>query len=593
MKIRRLSEKIINQIAAGEVIERPSVAIKELIENSLDAESTCIETVISEGGKSFFQVSDNGCGMTSDEIRMAVQRHCTSKISDDLDNIHTFGFRGEALPSIGSVAHLTLMSRPSKNEIGAQISVSGDKISPICASAINPGTIVKVQDLFFTIPARLNFLKSTQVETNLIADVIRRIAIAYPAVRFTLSTTGSSRAMMDFPSTSSNFSDRISQVIGKDFIENSIEIDTVSQDMRLRGYAGIPTFNRGKTNQVYTFVNGRAVQDKFLFATIRAAYAETIPQGRYPVIILLLEIPPKQVDVNVHPAKSDVRFRYPRMVRNFIISSIQQSISQKKLATSSSLSTKMLSSFQKENTGRKFLSKYISQDTPSFFQQFSFQENSPSTTDLLPPETSHLDHSPLQEDTSLQNELGTACAQIHQNYIIAQTADALIIVDQHAAHERLIFDKIREDMHNQRITSQILLIPEIIDLLEGECSLVIEHAEELLQLGITLEHFGSNAIAIRSIPAILANSDISTFLRDLVDEIIEYNTTNNVIDKTEKILATIACHASIRAGREMQLKEMNMLLRKMERNPNSSQCNHGRPTFIKLKLSDIERLFGR
>ncbi|MBL0848589.1 MAG: DNA mismatch repair endonuclease MutL [Candidatus Liberibacter ctenarytainae] len=604
MKIRQLSEKIINQISAGEIIERPSAAIKELIENSLDAESTCIETIISGGGKSFFRISDNGFGMTPEEIKMAVQRHCTSKIFDDFSNIHTFGFRGEALPSIGAVAHLTLTSRSLHNQIGTQITVSGNKISTVRPAAINLGTIVEVRDLFSTIPARLNFLKSEQVETNLIADVIRRMAIAYPAVRFTLSTTKTSHYTIDFQSTSGNISQRICQVIGKDFIENAVEINETSPNITLRGYAGIPTFNRGKANKLYVFVNGRIIQDKFLFSVIRAAYAETIPSGRYPVIVLLLTICPQQVNVNVHPAKSDVRFRDPSTVRSFIIKSIQKSLAQKRIATSSILSQKMISSFLKEDTKGMYPPKYdppinsipakefsFLEDYPAeSAKNFAFLDNSPSAADLSSLDIT--DH-PVKETIISNHSLGTACAQIHQNYIIAQTSDELIIVDQHAAHERLIFEKMRKDWHNQKITSQILLIPEIIDLPEEKCDLVMEHIDNLHRLGITIERFGSNAIAIREIPAILTKNNISEFLQDVIDEMIASNTTHSLTDKIEKILANIACRAAIRSGRKMQSDDMNILLREMEKNPNSSQCNHGRPTFIKLKLSDIERLFGR
>ncbi|KAE9514598.1 DNA mismatch repair endonuclease MutL [Candidatus Liberibacter asiaticus] len=594
MKIRKLSEKIINQIAAGEIIERPSIAIKELIENSLDAESSRVETVIAGGGKSFFQITDNGFGMTSEEIPMAVQRHCTSKISDDFSNIHTFGFRGEALPSIGAVSHLTLMSRPPQNNTGAQIAISGEKISSVRPVAMNPGTIVEVRDLFFTIPARLNFLKSEQVETNLITDVIRRMAIAYPKVSFTFSTIKSNRYKMNFQSTNGNFPERISQVIGEDFINNAVELNEKSNEITLQGYTGIPTFNRGNANQFYVFINGRTVQDKFILSTIRTAYAETIPLGRYPVVVLLLEIDPRQVDVNVHPAKSYIRFRNPTIIRNFIIQSIQKAINKKGISTSSVLSKKMISSFHQDNAPKTHLPKYATSLTNTQEKIF-LQENRLSTNDLLPSDdpTYSEDNDPVEESEATHYQLGIACAQIHQNYIISQTTDGLVIVDQHAAHERLIFEKMRQDFNSTKITSQTLLTPEIIDLLEGECALIMEHDEDLHRLGIKAERFGPNAIAIREIPAILSKKNIPQLLRDIIDEIIDSSTTYTLQDRIENILATMACYGSIRSGRKMQSIEMNRLLREMEKNPNSSQCNHGRPTFIKLKLSDIEKLFGR
>ncbi|MEG8098658.1 DNA mismatch repair endonuclease MutL [Candidatus Liberibacter brunswickensis] len=596
MKIRRLSERIINQISAGEIIERPAVAVKELIENSLDAESSQIEIVIAGGGKSFFQITDNGFGITAEEIPMAVRRHCTSKILDDFSNIQTFGFRGEALPSIGAVSHLTLMSRTSENDIGAQITVSGETISSVRPVAMNPGTIVEVRDLFFTIPARLNFLKREQIETNLIINVIKRMAIAYPKISFTFSTIKNNRYKINFQSTNGDLSKRISQVIGEDFINNAVEIDEISHEITLQGYIGIPTFNRGNTSQLYIFVNGRIVQDKFILSTIRAAYSETIPLGRYPVVVLLLKINPRQIDVNVHPAKHDIRFRNPTVVRDFIIKSIQKAINKKRISTSSILSKKMIDSFHQNNLEKINLYKSGNILSRNDQEKLPLQKKHLSIENLLPKDNSTYfeDNDDYIENTEKSDyQLGVACAQIHQNYIIAQTYDGLVIVDQHAAHERLVFEKIRKDFNNNKITSQTLLIPEIIDLLEEECALIIEHHENLRRLGITVEQFGSNSIIVREIPSILSRDNISKILRDIVDEIIDSNTTYNLIDKIEKILATMACYGSIRSGRKMQLTEMNQLLREMEKSANSSQCNHGRPTFIKLKLSDIEKLFGR
>ncbi|AKK19952.1 DNA mismatch repair endonuclease MutL [Candidatus Liberibacter africanus] len=595
MKIRKLSDKIINQISAGEIIERPAIAIKELIENSLDAESKCIETVIAGGGKSFFQITDNGFGIVSEEMPMAVKRHCTSKILDDFSNIRTLGFRGEALPSIGSVSNLTLMSRPYHNDTGAQITVSGETISPVRPVAMNPGTIVEVRDLFFTIPARLNFLKSEQIETNLITDVIKRMAIAYPTVRFTFSTIKSNRCKIDFKSTNGDFSKRISQVIGEDFINNAVEINEKSNEIKLKGYTGIPTFNRGNTSQLYFFVNGRIIHDKFILSTIRMAYAETIPLGRYPVAVLLLEIEPRQIDVNVHPAKYDIRFRNPKIVRNLIIQSIQKAINKKVISTSSIISNKMIASFHQNNSEQIHPYKHEDSLHTNNQEKFFLQNKDIDIKYLVPKDniTYLLDNDPVEENDKSQYQLGIACAQIHQNYIISQTSDALVIVDQHAAHERIVFEKMRKDFYNENIPSQTLLIPEIIDLLEEECTLIIEHHENLRRLGITVERFGPNAIVVREIPAILSKNNILKLLRDIVDEIIDNNTTHNVTDKMEKILATIACYGSIRSGRKMQYTEMNQLLREMEKSTNSSQCNHGRPTFIKLQLSDIEKLFGR
>ncbi|AGA64230.1 DNA mismatch repair protein MutL [Liberibacter crescens BT-1] len=589
MRIKKLSEKVVNQIAAGEVIESPASAVKELIENALDADATHVEITTSAGGKSFIRVSDNGYGMTPDELSMAVQRHCTSKIFNDLDKIYTFGFRGEALPSIGAIAQLTLISRSAEQDCGAQIIISGGKVSLVQPAATNPGTIVEIKNLFFEVPARLKFLKSEQIEANAIKEVVKRIAISYPNVRFTLS--GINRSKLDFLPTPGDLMSRVAQVLGETFYENSIELNKVSKDISLKGYVGIPTFNRANTNQQYLFVNGRPVQDKLLFSAVRASYTETIPKGRYPVVVLLLNIDQTMVDVNVHPAKSDVRFRNPAIVRNFIIDTIRQALIRKGLVTSSTLSTSMLSSFHNK-FGKPLLNKELDiKYSPSYPSHLTFQEEQKIFVDYSPPGITPITNAVAQDE--IPYPLGIACAQIHQNYIISQTHDRVVIIDQHAAHERILFEKMRKILEKERLTSQKLLIPEIIDFIEEECNLIMAHADHLHKLGLIVERFGAGAIAIRETPTILGKFNASALLRDLLDEIIDDHTTDCLFNKLEQTLATMACHASIKSGRKMQIEEMNALLREMEKTPNSSQCNHGRPTFIELKLRDIEKLFGR
>ncbi|MXN51108.1 DNA mismatch repair endonuclease MutL [Shinella sp. AETb1-6] len=598
MTIRQLSETLINQIAAGEVIERPASAAKELIENALDAGATRIEIATAGGGKTLLRVTDNGCGMAPGELELAIRRHCTSKLDTDLLDIRTLGFRGEALPSIGSVARLSLLSRTAEASEGAEISVTGGKVEPVRPAAANRGTVVEVRDLFFATPARLKFMKSEKAEASAISDVVRRMAIAFPHVRFVLS--GSDRTTLEFPATGTDRLARIAQVLGRDFRDNAIEIDAERESVRLTGFAGLPTFNRGNSLHQFAFVNGRPVQDKLLWSALRAAYAETIPHGRYPVAVLSIEIDPALVDVNVHPAKSDVRFRDPGLVRGLVIGAIREALGREGDRAATTGASGLMRAFRPEaqrpaTPWTPAASPYRpfepAASMPLRAAQTGFAEFATPSARSEPVFTAQ---EPVPDDAPPQHHpLGAARAQLHENYIVAQTQDGLVIVDQHAAHERLVFEAMRNALHSRAVPAQALLIPEIVDLPEDDCDRLVAHADEFAKLGLGIERFGPGAIAVRETPAMLGEMDATGLIRQLADELAEWDTANGLKAKLEYLAATMACHGSVRSGRRMRPEEMNALLRQMEATPGSGQCNHGRPTYIELKLSDIERLFGR
>ncbi|MCP8897501.1 DNA mismatch repair endonuclease MutL [Shinella daejeonensis] len=603
MTIRHLSETLINQIAAGEVIERPASAVKELVENAIDAGATRVEIATAGGGKTLLRVTDNGSGMTPEDLEMAVRRHCTSKLADDLLDIRTLGFRGEALPSIGSVAKLTLLSRPAGASEGAEISVTGGRIEPARPAAANRGTAVEVRDLFFATPARLKFLKSEKAEAAAISDVVRRMALAFPAVRFVLS--GADRSTLEFPSTGGDRLARIAQVLGRDFRDNAIEIDAAREEVRLTGFAGVPTYNRGNSLHQFAFVNGRPVQDKLVWSALRGAYAETIPQGRYPVAVLWIDIDPALVDVNVHPAKSDVRFRDPGLVRGLIVGAIREALAREGDRAATTGAAGMMRAFRPQaphTAASRPAAPWTAAASPyrplepradeaGFGERqagFSaFAEPSARSEPAFDPAT------PSGHDEPARHPLGAARAQIHANYIVAQTDDGLVIVDQHAAHERLVFEAMRTALDTRPVPAQALLIPEIVDLPEEDCDRLVLHAADFSRLGLGIERFGPGAIAVRETPAMLGEMDAAGLIRQLADELAEWDTASGLKNRLDYLAATMACHGSVRSGRRLRPEEMNALLRQMEATPGSGQCNHGRPTYIELKLADIERLFGR
>ncbi|KEQ09271.1 DNA mismatch repair endonuclease MutL [Pseudorhizobium pelagicum] len=599
MPVKLLSETLINQIAAGEVIERPASAAKELVENAIDAGATRIEIATAGGGKSLLRITDNGCGMDARDLELAVRRHCTSKITESLDDIRTLGFRGEALPSIGSVAKVTITSRRSGDSQGSQVSVIGGTTSPVRPAAANQGTVVEVRDIFFATPARLKFLKSERAEAGAITEMVKRMAIAFPAIRFVLS--GPDRSTLELPSTGEDALARIAQILGRDFKDNAIEIDARRDEVSLTGFAGVPTFNRGNSAHQYAFVNGRPVQDKLILSAIRGAYAETVPSGRYPVAVLSIDLDPAFVDVNVHPAKADVRFRDPGLVRGLIVGAIREALAREGSRAATTSGSGLASAFRAGYPAAAAAQPWSAETSPSrpLWQSGGLSEAPQAHfgTMTMPsartePAAEAISVSPMQ-DGGPHHRLGAARAQLHENYIVAQTDDGLVIVDQHAAHERLVFEAMRKALDAGRLPSQSLLIPEIIDLPEEDCDRLMAHATELDRFGLAIERFGPGAIAVRETPAMLGEIDAVGLIRDLADEVAEWSTAGGLRAKLEHVAATMACHGSVRSGRRLRPEEMNALLRQMETTPGSGQCNHGRPTYIELKLTDIERLFGR
>ena len=610
MAVKHLSETLINQIAAGEVIERPASVVKELVENAIDAGATRVEIATAGGGKALIRVTDDGCGMDSQDLSLAIQRHCTSKLTDGLDAIATLGFRGEALPSIGSVAKLRIQSRTREADSGYEVSIAGGLVQTVRPAAANRGTVVEVRDIFYATPARLKFLKSDRAETGAITSIVKRIAIAFPHVRIALS--GTDRTTTEYPATGDDELARISQVLGSEFADNAIAIDAVRENIFLTGYACVPTYNRANSLQQYAFVNGRPVQDKLILSALRGAYADTIPRGRYPVAVLSIKLDPSQVDVNVHPAKADVRFRDPGLLRGLIIGAIRQSLTQHGDRASSVGARDMASSFT-AGFGPRFGSKFAAQSqmnsadygpSASPFRPFDspsdtgFSDNGQRAFRAFSAPTGRSDAPPQAEDEGVDgpqqdHPLGAARAQLHENYIVAQSKDGLVIVDQHAAHERLVYESLKRSLHADQVPSQVLLIPEIVDLPEEDCDRLVGRADELSQLGLTIERFGPGAVAIRETPSILGEIDAIGLVRQLADEISEWDDSSGLRARIDYVAATMACHGSVRSGRRLTAVEMNSLLRQMESTPGSGQCNHGRPTYIELKLSDIERLFGR
>jgi DNA mismatch repair protein MutL len=611
MPIRQLSETMINQIAAGEVIERPASVVKELVENALDAGASHVEVTTAGGGLSLIKISDDGTGIAADELALAVARHCTSKLSDDIHDIRSLGFRGEALPSIGSVSRLAIRSRPRHTDGAAEIRVEAGNITPTRPAAANPGTIVEVRDLFFATPARLKFMKGERAEGSAIADVVKRIAIAFPAVRFTLS--GSDRGGQDYLACDGPDSalKRISDVIGAEFTDNSIAIDAEREGVRLEGRVSLPSFSRANALQQYAYVNGRPVRDKLIASAIRGAFADALARDRHAVTVLFLTLNPADVDVNVHPAKADVRFRDPGLVRGLIIGAIREALAGAGIRPATTGAAAMMGAFRSGQAsyshsgpanGHRAYNPAFRANGGGF--DYARSPSRPLEAGMAEPAQASFDAGPLDSaDTRAgaveiaaaeeQSGLGAARAQIHENYIIAQTRDSLVIVDQHAAHERLVYEALKQAMRARPLPAQMLLLPEIVDLPQDDVGRLAAHAETLRRFGLSIERFGPGAIAVRETPAMLGEIDAAALVRDLADEIADNDTVDTLQARLDRIAATMACHGSVRSGRQLKPEEMNALLRQMEATPGSGTCNHGRPTYVELKLTDIERLFGR
>ncbi len=625
MIVRQLSDTTVNRIAAGEVIERPASVVKELVENALDAGARRIEVVTAGGGKTLIRVSDDGFGMSAEDLALAVQRHCTSKLhEDDLFRIESLGFRGEALPSIGAIARMTLSTRREEEPHGWEIGLDGGLVSEVRPSAVNRGTRVEVRDLFFATPARLKFLKSDRAEASAITEVVKRLALSRPDVRFSLS--GADRSGLDWPAGRGDdaLAARVASIVGDDFVENSVEIDAEREGVRLSGRAGLPTYHRAASTQQYLTVNGRPVRDKMLFGAIRGAYADVMSSDRHAVVVLDIALDPTEVDVNVHPTKADVRFRDGALVRGLLVGALRQALaasghratSTGGAATLAALRTGAATGWAPSVAPTGFAqprgggwtppsgplwratdrptTPYDWRADPARPESGALAENAASPFDaVIRPSADARGHmEPLDEIAEAQ-PLGAARAQIHANYIVAQTRDGLVIVDAHAAHERLTYEKLKRQRGETGVERQLLLIPEIVELPEEDVGRLLARAEELASVGLVVESFGGGAVAVREVPSMLAGGDVRGLVRDIADDLAEWDTSDRVGARLDEILGTMACHGSVRTGRRLRPQEMDALLREMEATPNSGQCNHGRPTWVELKLSDIERLFGR
>lgn len=600
--IRQLDDAAINRIAAGEVVERPSSAVKELVENAIDAGARRIEVAYADGGKTLIRVTDDGWGIPEVELPLALSRHATSKIDgSDLLDIHSFGFRGEALPSLGAVGRLTITSRVDGGE-ACTISVSGGDMSPVKPAALSKGTVVELRDLFYATPARLKFMRSDRAEAQAIGDVMKRLAMAEPSVGFVLrdvSGGGEGRIVFRADAENGDLFDalhrRLARVIGADFADNALQINAEREGFRLMGYAALPTYSRGSAVAQFLFVNGRPVRDKLLIGALRGAYADFLSRDRHPAVALFVECDPHLVDVNVHPAKSEVRFREPGIVRGLIVSALRHALADAGHRASTTVAAATLGAMRPEAP----VAPRYQMDRPSFGTlRDSYQAQAPQGgfSELAADYSARVE--PVVEEVQQEYPvealpLGAARAQVHENYIIAQTERGMVIVDQHAAHERLVYEKLKKQMAENGVAAQALLIPEIVELSEGDAARLLAMSDDLAKLGLGIEPFGGGAVAVRETPAILGEINAEALLKDVLDELDDFGESQLVQEKLEAILSRVACHGSIRSGRRMRADEMNALLREMEATPHSGQCNHGRPTYVELKLSDIERLFGR
>jgi DNA mismatch repair protein MutL len=591
--IRQLSPETVNRIAAGEVIERPASVIKELVENAIDADAGQIEIVVVGGGLSLIRVTDDGIGMSADDLALSVERHATSKLDEeDLFDIRSLGFRGEALPSIGSIAHVEIRSRARDGEQGFAVGVVRGVKETVKPAASNPGTMVEVRDLFSATPARLKFLKSERAETMAVTDVVRRLATAHPEIGFTLQT-GDKRPVV-YPRgerSSSAWLERVGAIMGREFMNDALEVagtgNGASAPMRVFGFIGLPTLHRPDSTQQFLFVNGRSVKDKLLIGAVRAAYGDLIPRGRSPLLALFLDVAPSDVDVNVHPAKAEVRFRDAGRVRALMVGAMTQALAAAGHRSSAQGGVLTVESFAPG------ILPNAAPATPNLSMQRGFSETSQAPFASIDAPSADMRMPDVIAEQSIDRPLGAVRAQVHENYIVAQTSDGLVIVDQHAAHERLVYEKLKTALGNGGVATQGLLIPAIITLDADDAELLQSRAEELAELGLVLEGFGEGAVAVRETPALLGETDIEGLVRDLAAELRADGTACALKDRLDSVASRMACHGSVRSGRRLTVEEMNALLRQMEATPYSGQCNHGRPTYVALKLSDIERLFGR
>ena len=594
--IRQLDESAINRIAAGEVVERPASAVKELVENAIDAGAHRIEIVVADGGKSLIRVTDDGCGMAAADLPLAMARHATSKIDgSDLLNINSFGFRGEALPSLGAVGRLTITSRVP-GAAAAQIAVNGGKMDPVRPAALSAGTVVELRDLFYATPARLKFLRTDRAEGQAIVDVIKRLAMAEPFVTFTLRDTSGGEDRVSFRADAETgdlfdaLHGRLATVLGRDFAANALRLDLLRDGFHLTGYAALPTYSRGAAVAQHVFVNGRPVRDKLLLGALKGAYADVLSRDRHPAAAIFVDCDPHLVDVNVHPAKAEVRFRDPGLVRALIVSGVRQAIAGAGHRASSTVGAEALAAFRPELSDAPARVYQMDRPSPGAIRS-SYTAQAPFAGMADP--SARFEACEVAHHAEERLPLGAAVAQIHENYIVAQTETGMILVDQHAAHERLVYERLKKQMELTGVAAQALLIPEIVELSESDASRLLCIADELARFGLAIEPFGRGAIAVRETPALLGVVSAKALLADILDELADLGTSAALTSRTNAILSRVACHGSIRSGRRMRVEEMNALLREMEATPGSGQCNHGRPTYVALQLSDVERLFGR
>jgi len=612
--IRALPPTLVNRIAAGEVVERPASAVKELVENAIDAGAARIDVTLGDGGRGLIVVVDDGRGMGPDDLALAVERHCTSKLALDADltDIRTLGFRGEALPSIGSVARLSLTSRAAGADAAWRIAVDAGVVGPVEPAAHPPGTRVEVRDLFHATPARLKFLKAPRTEQGHAVDMVKRLAMAHPEVAFSL--TDGTRTVLRAPALSGDLLGdvhearraRLGAVLGRDFAENCVTVDVEREGTRLSGHVGLPTFHKGTSQEQYLFVNGRPVRDRLLHGAVRGAYQDFLARDRHPVVALYLDLDPAAVDVNVHPAKAEVRFRDAALVRGLIVSGIRHALAEAGHRASTTVAAGVLGRARPEGgeerpaprlalpqgcwggglrpasdtleTARAWQAP--DPDAPPGFAEATAPFGAEGAPASGPPDDA-------------DRPLGRARAQVHSTYIVAETAEGLVIVDQHAAHERLVYERMKAALANGGIARQGLLLPEVVELDEGAADRLLARADDLAELGLVIEGFGPGAVVVREVPALLGQVNAAGLVRDLADELAEWGQTLALKDRLADVCGTMACHGSVRAGRRLNEAEMNALLRQMEATPHSGQCNHGRPTYVELRLADIERLFGR
>jgi DNA mismatch repair protein MutL len=596
MPIRQLPPVLVNRIAAGEVIERPAAAVKELVENAIDAGADRIEVTLHDGGQTLIAVGDNGAGMAPGELSLAVERHCTSKLPDDnLSEIAALGFRGEALPSIGAVSRLRIVSRPPGADSAWEIHVeAGDKHAPVPA-AHPTGTRVEVRDLFFATPARLKFMKTPRSERDQAVDTVKRLAMAYPAIAFTV-IADEERVLLRLNAETGALSGddprraRLAALLGRDFADNSIPIDAERQGFRLTGRIGLPTLNRGLPRDQYLVVNGRPVRDRLLVGAVRAAYQDVLARDRHPVVALFIDGPAAEIDVNVHPAKAEIRFRDSGLIRGLIVGALRHALDAAGQRASTTVADAALAAFRPGN-GASALPRFaLPPRTPGFYET--------GNAFLAPGAPTGLSESAAETagasvDDGAETPLGTARVQLHGTYILAETASGIVLVDQHAAHERIVHERMKAALAARGVARQALLLPEVVELDPSLAVRLVSRAEELAEFGLVLEGFGPGAVVVREVPALLPGLEIAALVRDLAEELAEWDATLSLKERIDSVCGTLACHTSVRAGNRLSQAEMDALLRQMEATPNSGQCNHGRPTYVSLALADIERLFGR